>query len=100
VQTFSVVTNTPSEGELPLTIHQIDMVQANKLIGNVGNDFTNILELDDGDDVILTNTTLTNLILAINKRSLYILEKIGVNNTDLNVLNITNLAQPLNGYKT
>jgi hypothetical protein len=86
VQTFSVVTNTPSEGELPLTIHQID--------------FTNILELDDGDDVILTNTTLTNLILAINKRSLYILEKIGVNNTDLNVLNITNLAQPLNGYKT
>lgn len=88
--------------EIPLTIHQIDMVEPNKLVGGIGNRFTSLLSLDIVDYTILTNTTLTNLIIAINQEAVIILEKIGMlgNDTlDLNILEEIPLPEELDDFK-
>ena len=43
IQHLSVTNSTPARGKLPPTIHQIDMVEPNKKIGNVGDYFTSLL---------------------------------------------------------
>lgn len=83
---------------LPLTIHEVDLVQPNKLVGSVGDVFTSIISLNEVDYPILQGTTLLNIIIAITKKELVIMEKIGSGNVDLNVLQSFDITQPLNGY--
>lgn len=60
----------------------------------MGDYFTSLIELNPLEYPILKNTTLSNLILAVSRDDLYIMEKIGANNFDLNILNITIINQP------
>lgn len=86
IQNFSVTNTTATMNKLPPTIYQVDMVEPNKIIGEVGDYFTSLIELDAVEYPILTGTTLTNLIIAISRDKLYIMEKVGSNNTDLNII--------------
>jgi hypothetical protein len=102
VQNFKVtsIKNTSVLEMGTAMIHQIDLVEPNKLVGSIGNRFTSLLSLDIVDYTILTNTTLTNLIIGINEETIVVMEKIGTdqnnNSLDLNPLNPPiPLPQPL-----
>lgn len=93
---MEVIPSTVRTTTAPI-IHKVGMVEPNKLVGDIGNRFTSVLSLDTVDYTILENTSLTNLILAINQQYIVVMEKIGngTNSSGNNTVDLNELDPPI-----